>query len=198
MGNDINKLKIWQKLGIACLIIVISGFVGWLVEFMFYYIDHGKLHWKGGNFLPWINIYSVGAFLILKLTHKHWQRPVNVFIISILSAGLLEFLTGFVLFEYFGIRYWNYENEFLNIGGYICLLSLLCMGIGGIVLVYFVLPKLIKLSEIIPKNIFLAESILLFLLVFSDEIYNFFITKLFDLPRAIDIYNNIFISTIFK
>ena len=82
MDNDINKLKVWQKIGIACLIIVISGFVGWLVEFMFYYIDHGKLHWKGGNFLPWINIYSVGSFLILELTHKHWKKPLNVFIIS--------------------------------------------------------------------------------------------------------------------
>ena len=67
MKNYLEELETWQKIGIACLIIVISGFVGWLVEFMFYYIDHGVLHWKGGNFLPWINIYSITSYRCVEL-----------------------------------------------------------------------------------------------------------------------------------
>ena len=35
MNNEIEYEK-WQIIGITCLIIVLSGFVGWIYEFIFY------------------------------------------------------------------------------------------------------------------------------------------------------------------
>lgn len=188
MKCDVKELELWQKIGIACLVVVITGFVGWLVEFMFYYIDNGSLHWKGGNFLPWINMYSVGAFIVFPLTYKFRNKPLYVFLISVISLGIFEFLTGFILFEIFGIRYWDYNDEIFNIGGYVCLTSLISVGIGGVFVMNFLVPLLTKISKIQPKKIFLVISVGLCLLVLSDEFYNFFITKMFNLPTAIEIY----------
>ena len=188
MKCDVKELELWQKIGIACLVVVITGFVGWLVEFTFYYIDNGALHWKGGNFLPWINMYSVGAFIIFGFTYKYRKKPLFVFLTSVIVLGLFEFLTGYVLFKFFGIRYWDYNDEVLNIGGYVCLTSLICIGIGGVFVMNFLVPILTKISKLQSKKIFLVISIGLCALVLSDEIYNFFVTKLFDLPTAIEIY----------
>lgn len=188
MKCDLKELELWQKIGIACLVIVITGCVGWLVEFIFYYIDHGTLHWKGGNFLPWINMYSVGAFIVYVLTYKFRDKPLYVFITSVIFLGLFEFLTGFTLYRFFGIRYWDYKNEVLNIGGYVCLTSLIFVGIGGVFVMNFLVPLLTKISRSQSKKIFLMISIGLCVLVLSDEFYNFFVTRLFNLPTAIEIY----------
>ena len=190
---DLKELETWQKIGIACLLIIVPGMLGWLVEFFFAWYDNGmtNLYWRGGNFLPWINMYSIGAFLILACTYKYRDKPLKVFVISVLACGLFEFLTGFIFDEFFGIRYWNYKNEVLNLNGYICLLSLTGFGIGGLLLIYFLIPLFIKMSTAIPKKVFLTITIALCALILTDEIYNFLITKIFSLPRAIDLYENI-------
>ena len=56
-----------QVASIISLIITISGIFGWLYEVLFYYLNSGMktFYMRGGNFLPWINIYAYGAFLIL-------------------------------------------------------------------------------------------------------------------------------------
>ena len=192
MEFDLKGLERWQKLGIACLLVVILGFIGFFVEYLFAFFDNGmvEFYYKGGNFLPWINIYSIGSFLILICTYKFRSKPVYVFFMSILACGILEFLTGFVLDKCFGLRYWDYANEILNLNGYICLLSLTGFGIGGIFLMYFLIPYLIKLSKRVPKKVFLTVSIVLCSLVLCDEIYNFLITKLLGTPTATDIYTS--------
>ncbi len=64
-------------LGVFCLIIVIAGIFGFLYEVIFYYFNSGmkEIYWRGGNFLPWINIYAIGAILIFFLTYKKRKNP---------------------------------------------------------------------------------------------------------------------------
>ena len=71
------KLDKYKKIGIISLIIVISGIFGWVYEFIFYYFNGGMkgFTWRGGNFLPWINIYAIGAILILITTKKYKKKP---------------------------------------------------------------------------------------------------------------------------
>ena len=58
-------------LGIFSLIIVIAGTFGFIYEFIFYYFNGGmkEFFWRGGNFLPWINIYATGSIMIYFLTY---------------------------------------------------------------------------------------------------------------------------------
>ena len=93
--NYLNKDHNFDKstiLGIFCLIIVIAGIFGFLYEVIFYYFNSGmkEIYWRGGNFLPWINIYAIGAILIYFLTYKKRKNPLYVFFISVISTGILK------------------------------------------------------------------------------------------------------------
>ncbi len=86
-------------LGIFCLIIVIAGIFGWTYEVIFYYFNSGMttIYWRGGNFLPWINIYAIGAIIIYLLTYKKRKNPLYVFLISIISTGILEYIADYFM-----------------------------------------------------------------------------------------------------
>jgi hypothetical protein len=66
------KLKLYQKIGVLLLIVVLAGFVGWVWEFLLAEIEGGfqHLYIKGGNLLPWMNIYAYGAIIIIVTTYK--------------------------------------------------------------------------------------------------------------------------------
>ena len=195
--NKDAKLNIKQKISILCLVIVISGIFGWLYEVIFYYFNSGmkEVYMRGGNFLPWINIYAYGAILIILLTYKKRKSPLKVFLISVISTGILEYIAGYILYGILDwTKCWDYNQEILsfgNISGYVCLRSVLIFGLSGLLLIYLILPMLIKLSKTKKINLLLTISIILCSIFLIDEIYNLIFTALFDLPRASSIYKEL-------
>ena len=189
-----NKLNHKQMLFIISSLIVISGTFGWLYEFFFYFLNSGlkTFYMRGGNFLPWINIYAYGSFLIILLTYQRRKHPLQVFLISALATGILEYLSGYILYEKLGwLRCWSYNEEILNfgnIGGFVCLRSVTVFGCSALLLIYVILPTLIKISKAKHFNILLPISITLCSIILLDEIYNLLFTALFHLPRASSIY----------
>ena len=183
--------------GIFCLIIVISGIFGFLYEVVFYYFNGGmkELYWRGGNFLPWINIYAIGAILIYFLTYKYRNKPLKVFLISLVSCGVLEYIAGLGMYIIGdGFRCWDYNTEILNFGnihGFVCLRSVLFFGLSSLLLIYVIVPFCFYLARKIPKKIFLIISVSLCAIFLIDEIYNLLVARLFSLSRASDIYKKI-------
>ena len=192
--NDKIKLEKWQIIGISCLILVLSGIFGWVYEFIFYFFDSGMKYftYQGGNFLPWINIYAIGAFLIIFFTRKYKKSPLKIFLIAVIVTGILEYVSGFIIYHMFdGLRLWDYNTEILNFGnidGFICLRSVLFFGVSALFLMYGMLPFCIYLSKKMNKKVFMIISISLCSLVLIDEIYNLIISRLFNLPRSYDLY----------
>lgn len=191
--KDLNKN---QKIGVISLIIAISGIFGWIYEFIFYYFNGGmkEFYMQGGNFLPWINIYAIGAILILIFTKKMHDKPVLVFISSILITGLLEYFSGLAIYKLLGARYWDYNTEILNfgnIGGFICLRSVLFFGLSSLILVYIILPMCINIAKKMKTKTFLIISLALVSIILFDEIYNLVFTKIFNLPSATKIYESL-------
>lgn len=196
MKNKKNSLKPYQQLGVIFLIVVFAGFFGWLYEFIFYYFDGGtgEFYMQGGNFLPWINIYAYGALLIMFLVQllKIKKYPWLVFLVSIVATGLLEFVAGWLVYVIGnGTRYWDYNTEILNfgnIGGFVCLRSVLVFGVSALLLVYIIVPFFVKLARRMSRRAFLILSISLFSVVMADEIYNLLASKFFNWFDAIDFY----------
>ena len=199
--NNFDKLTI---IGILCLIIVISGMFGWCYEVIFYYLNSGMktIYNRGSNFLPWINIYFYGAMLITFVAYRKRKSPLKVFLISFILCGILELLSGWVLYGILNIRpkCWSYNEEILNfgnIGGYICLRSVLFFGLSGLFLVYGIIPFCIKLAKKMPRKLFIILSISLCSIFLIDEIYNFLIVRLFSLSKASEIYKSLGIKYIY-
>ena len=191
------KLDTRQKAFIIASIITVSGIFGWLYEYFFYFLNSGMktFYMRGGNFLPWINIYAYGAFLILFLTFKRRKHPLQVFLISAISTGILEFFSGYILYEKLGwLRCWSYNEEILNfgnIGGFVCLRSVTVFGICGLLLIYGILPVLIKLATEKDLKILLPISIILCSIILFDEVYNLVFANLLSLPNASTVYKSL-------
>lgn len=191
------QLEKWQWLGILMLLIVFAGFFGWVYEFIFYYFDGGtgEFYMQGGNFLPWINIYAIGAVLIIVTCWKIRRWPWVVFMLSILVTGVLEFVAGWLVYTIGnGTRYWDYNTEiwnFGNIGGFVCLRSVLVFGVSALMLMYLIVPCFIVLARRMSKRAFLTLAITLFTLVLADEVYNLLASKFFNWPDAMEFYKSI-------
>ena len=196
LNNEI-KLEKWQIIGIICLIIIISGFFGWVYEYIFYFFNGGmeKFYWRGGNYLPWINIYATGALIILFFTRKLTKHPFLIFLIAVISTGILEFCSGFVIYEFFGgLRFWDYNTEILNfgnIGGYVCLRSVGFFGLSALLLMYGIVPLCIFISQKMNKKTFLILSITLCSIVLFDEFYNLIFARILHTPRACEVYRKL-------
>ena len=184
-------------LGIICLIIVISGVFGFLYEFVFYYFNSGmtEFYWRGSNFLPWINIYAIGAVFIFFLLYKKRKNPLLVFFASMLITGILEYIGGWMLYEFQdGLRCWDYNSEILNFGninGFVCLRSVLFFGFSSLLLIYLIVPLCFYLAEKMNKKIFLIITIGLCSIFLFDELYNLIFARILSLPRASDIYKSL-------
>ena len=184
-------------LGIFCMIIVIGGVFGFLYEYLFYFFNGGmkEFYYRGGNFLPWINIYATGSVMIYILTYKYRKNPLKVFLISVISTGLLEYFSGLGIYIIGdGLRYWDYNTEILNFGninGFICLRSVMFFGLSALLLMYVIVPFCFHVASKSNKKVFLIVTISICSIFLADEFYNLIFTKLFNLPNAIKIYKSI-------
>ena len=168
-----EKISLKSTINILLLIMIFSGIFGFIYETIFYRIDLGYFVKRGSSFGPWIPIYAFGGLFITLFSYKFRKNPFIVFIINCLVTGILEFSTGYILYEFFGTRLWDYNTEiwnFGNINGYICLRSILFFGISSLFLIYFIIPFLIKVSQKISQNILNCFSATLGLLFFTDII----------------------------
>ncbi len=194
--NKDHKFDKKTMLGIFCLIIVISGMFGWAYEVVFYYFNSGmtEVYFRGGNFLPWINIYAMGAILIYVLTYKKRKNPLFVFIVSMISTGILEYIGGAFMEHIMHIKCWDYTNEILsfgNINGYVCLRSVLVFGFSALLLMYLIVPLCFYLAKKMPKKAFLILSYTICAIFLFDELYNLIFAYLLNLPRASEVYKNL-------
>ena len=130
---------------------VIGGVFGFIYEELFYRIDLGYFVKRGTTFGPWIPIYGFGAAGMLFLPKKLKENKFFLFLGAALLAGVLEFLTGWVLYEFFGgLRLWDYNVEIWNwgnIGGYVCFRSVALFGMCGIIMCCIIEPLLNKFLD---------------------------------------------------
>lgn len=196
LNKDHNFDKL-TMIAIFSLIIVISGTFGFLYEYIFYYFNGGmkEFYWRGSNFLPWINIYATGSLMIYFLTYRYRKHPLKVFLISLISTGILEYISGLGMYIIGnGMRCWDYNQEILNFGniqGFVCLRSVTIFGLSALLLIYIIVPLCFYLAKHTNKKVFITISILLCTIILIDEFYNLFIARIFSLKRASTIYKKL-------
>ena len=182
-----------QKIAIFFRFVVLAGLGGWVWEFIFEIINRGGggVYITGGNILPWINIYAIGGVLVTMLTHKFRKKPLLVFLISMVSTGLLELIGGWLVYQVGGgTRYWDYTDQWWGIGhinGFVCPASATVFGIGSLFFIYLLAPLSIYISQKFDQRKFLIVMTIIFSLVIVDEVTNLALKHL-DLPYSINIY----------
>ena len=160
MELDLKDLRKGDTICCLALIFTIFGIVGWIYEMLFYRINDGMFVERGQGLGPWLPIYGFGAVFICLFAIRFRKSMPAVFLMSALVSGVVEYLTGWVLYTFFdGLRLWDYNTEIWNwgnINGYICLRSILLFAFAGVFLIYAALPMIERLQERIPEKVFRA------------------------------------------
>ena len=149
--EDISKRDITN---LFMLIMISSGIFGFIYETIFYRIDLGYFVKRGSTYGPWIPIYVFGGLFITLLTYKYKDKPLMVFIIGMLVSGLLEYGTGYYLDKYMGIRLW----------------SVLFFGFSSLILIYLIIPFLLKYIKSVRRSYMSMISYMLFITFSFDFI----------------------------
>lgn len=135
---------------LIAMIFAFGGIFGFIYEELFYRIDLGYWVKRGSTFGPWIPIYGVGAVLITLTTSRLRKNSGLLFLAAAAVCGVLEYTTGWLLLHCSHTRLWDYNIEIWNwgnVGGFICLRSILFFGVSALFLQYIVIPVLDKLAK---------------------------------------------------
>ena len=156
--NKKDKLIYW------IFIFLIGSLIGWIYEEIFYFVTENTLSNRGFFYGPYLPVYGSGAVILMLTLKKIKNRPFLVFLLSMLITGIVEYITGYVMYAMYKKVWWDYTGLFLNIDGYVCFRSVFTFAIGTIGLMYFIEPWLIKFIEKYKK---ISKYIsVIFLLVF--------------------------------
>lgn len=147
LNEEQHEYRGLQRVQVLFLVFFICCIAGWIYEEVFYYATEHFVGNRGFLFGPWLPVYGSGAVLMVLLLKRFKRRPALFFALSMLVTGVLEYLTGFLMWEVWHKRWWDYTGLFLNIDGYVCLRSVLSFGVGGLLLMYLAEPLLDRFAD---------------------------------------------------
>ena len=126
-------------------------FCGWVWESC--YVSVCQRHWVNRGFLrgPLLPIYGSGAIIILFATLPVAGNLWLVWLLGMLAATALEYVTGDMMERLFKVRYWDYSQHKFNLNGHICLSSSIAWGFFSILLVRFIHPPIARLLGDVPS-----------------------------------------------
>lgn len=132
------------------LLFFLYCFLGWVWESC--YVSVCRRQWVNRGFLhgPLLPIYGSGAILILFVTLPAEENLWLVWLLGMIAATALEYVTGDVMERLFKVRYWDYSKKRFNLNGHICLSSSIAWGFFSILLVRFFHPPVGRLVTRVP------------------------------------------------
>ena len=131
---------------------LIYSFLGWIIETIYAIFIHGHFVKRGFLFGPMCPIYGFGALLLIASTRKIYKKAWLKFLISAIAFTIFEYMVSLILEVLFGLRWWDYSNDFLNIQGRVSLPYSLFWGIIGLVLLDRIHPTIQNQIQNIAKS----------------------------------------------
>ncbi len=125
---------------------IAGSLMGFVMEGVWHWLHHGSWGFRVATLWgPFCVIYGVGAvamYLIALAVEK--RRPLVQFTAFALAGSTVEYLSSLFQEAAFGTVSWNYSHHALNLGGRVSLRMTFLWGILGMLLMYAVLPLLLK------------------------------------------------------
>lgn len=145
------------------------GFLGWCTEVAFASVKEGRFVNRGFLNGPICPIYGVGVSAVIFLLEPCQDWLPVLYIASVVLVTLIEGLTGYAMDKIFHHKWWDYSDQPLNIGGYVCLIFSLVWGVACVAIVKGIHPLIHKALAWIPVTIGIAGIVILGILLFADQ-----------------------------
>lgn len=139
----------------------VYGFLGWCTEVAFAAVKTGRFVNRGFLNGPICPVYGVGVGMVVWILAPLEDYLIPLYMASALLVTLLEWMTGVILDRIFHHKWWDYSNQPLNIGGYVCLPFSLVWGVGCVVIMKIIHPVVRKGMEFLPVPLGIALLVLL-------------------------------------
>ena len=114
-------------------------------------IENKKFVNRGFMIGPYCPIYGCGAIAITILLGRYTNDWIVLFFMAIITCGILEYATSYIMEKLFHARWWDYSKNKYNINGRVCLETLIPFGLLGLLIMYvtnpFILGNLEKVAE---------------------------------------------------
>ena len=131
----------------------VYGFIGWCTEVCYATVREKRFVNRGFLNGPICPVYGVGVgIVVFLLAFKDWSIVV-LYVVSAVLVTIIEGITGYLMDKMFHHKWWDYSNQPLNIGGYVCLLLSLAWGVACVLIVRVIHPVIYKGIELIPVTL---------------------------------------------
>lgn len=122
------------------LMFFIYSFVGWVIEVIYYGITEGKFINRGFLAGPLCPVYGLGFYAAIWFFEPFKDNFLILFFGMATACTVVELIAGLILYHVFHMRWWDYSDYKLNIGGYICLRFFIYWGIAASLGMYVLHP----------------------------------------------------------
>lgn len=153
------------------LLFFIYSFIGWLWETVYCSLKAKKFVYRGFLIGPYCPIYGFGILGVLYLLEPLKQNIIVLYLLSTILVTILEYITSYGLEKLFHASWWDYKDVPLNINGRVALPVSLFWGIGCVLIVRVIHPKVMIFETFLSEKFGLLFPIILLFLLLSDLVY---------------------------
>lgn len=144
-------------------------------------VDPGVYQDRAGMlFGPFSPIYGFGAVLMTMALNRFYKKnPLIIFLVSALIGGAFEVFVGWFMQTSFGVVSWSYSHIRLFgmpdpiavlTGGRTCTPFACMWGLGGLIWIKVLLPRLLKLINMIPWKRRYSATVILAAVMLIDGV----------------------------
>lgn len=144
-------------------------------------VDLGVYQDRAGMlFGPFSPIYGFGAVLMTMALNRFYKKnPLIIFLVSALIGGAFEVFVGWFMQTSFGVVSWSYSHIRLFgmpdpiavlTGGRTCTPFACMWGLGGLIWIKVLLPRLLKLINMIPWKRRYSATVILTAVMLIDGV----------------------------
>lgn len=144
------------------------GFLGWCTEVAFATTKQRKFVNRGFLNGPICPIYGVGVGVVVQFLTPVKDNLIVLYLTATILVTLIEGITGYLMDKIFHHKWWDYTEQPLNIGGYVCLPFSLVWGVACVFIVKAVHPVIYSGLSWIPAILGSVIIGVLGIILFSD------------------------------
>ena len=153
------------------LIFIIYSCLGWVLEVTCKSIEYKRFINRGFLIGPYCPIYGWGVVLITLLLYRYAYDPLVLFVMTIITCMILEYVTSYVMEKLFKARWWDYSKRKFNLNGRVCLGTTIPFGIFGVFIIYFSNPFIIEqLNKVDPTVLDIIAIVILIIYIIDNII----------------------------
>lgn len=133
---------------------LIAGFIGDLVEVVFWFVTREELTSRSSLLYgPFSIVWGAGAVLLTVVFHRmDEQGTARIFIGGTILGGAYEYICSWLQEVLFGASFWDYRHLPLNLNGRVNLVFCLFWGAAAVLWVRLACPALYAFVQRIPRR----------------------------------------------